>query len=153
MCLADRHTFFINAHALHAIEIVEDQTLAAADDNYFADFIGVRPAYVNIPDDVVRVAKSDEGDILAGISQGARADGARPLRLLVEQIVEDGNVVRGQIPHGIDVWAYGAEVRARGVQVIDTSKIGGFDEFAQLLNSGIVKESVRDHEDEAFFIG
>ena len=108
MRLTDGDAFFIDAHALHAIEIVEDQALAAAYRDYFADFIRIGPTDVNIADDVVGIAEGDEGNVFARVSQGARADGAGPLRLFVEQIIEDGNIVRGQIPDGIDVrdeWA------------------------------------------------
>src|SRR5580704_4907138 len=153
MRLTDRNALFVDTHAFEAIEIIEHQTLAAADDYYLADFIGVRPAYVNIANDVVRVAEGDEGHIFAHISQRPRADGAGPLRLLVQQVIEDGDIVRGQIPNGVDVRTNGAEVRARGVQVIHASEIGRLDVFTQLLNSGIVQEGVRHHQDEALLIG
>lgn len=39
------------------------------------------------------------------------------------------------------------------MQVIDASEIRGLDEFAELLDSGIVKKSVGDHEDQALFFG
>src|SRR5580704_1418545 len=130
MRLAHRNTLFVDAHTLKAIEVVEDQTLAAADDDYFADFIGVRPAYVNIANDVVRVAESDERHILAHIAQCPRTDGADPLRLFVQQVIEDGNVMRGQIPNCVDVRTNGAEVRARGMQVIHAPEIRRLDKFA-----------------------
>lgn len=113
MGLADGHALFVNADPLHAIKIVEDQTLMAAHDDDFADLVGVRPAYVNIPNDFVGVAEGNKGDILTCVSQGSRANSTGPLRLFVEQIIEDGNIVRGQIPDGVDVRANGAEIGAR----------------------------------------
>src|SRR5580700_5929784 len=53
MRLADRNALLVDTDALKAIEVVENQTLAATDDDDFADFIGVRPAYMNIADDVI----------------------------------------------------------------------------------------------------
>src|SRR5580700_8265307 len=98
MRLAHRNAFFVDAHALKAIEVVEDQTLAAANHDYFADFIGVRPAYVDIANDVIRVAECDKSDIFAHIAQCSRSDSADPLRPLVQQVIENRNVMRRQIP-------------------------------------------------------
>ena len=69
------------------------------------------------------IAERREGDVFAVGLQDAGADRRRPQRLLVEQVVEDGDVVRRQVPRGVDVLADRAEVGPRRVQVIRLAEL------------------------------
>src|SRR5438552_4160076 len=80
----------------------------AAHGDDLAHLVRVCPAHVNVADHVVVVAERRERDVVALGAQHARADGRRPSRLLAEQVVEDGDVVRREIPDRVDVVANGS---------------------------------------------
>src|SRR5215468_6381766 len=101
--LADRYAALEDAHALHVVQVVEDDAAAAADDDDLAHLVRVGPADVDVADHAVAVAERGERDVVAVGAQHARADGRGPLRLRLQQIVEDRDVVGGQIPHRVHV--------------------------------------------------
>src|SRR5206468_3807026 len=83
--------FFEHAHLFDSIQVVEDHAAVAADDDQLPRFIGVRPADVDVADDVCPIAviaDGNEPDILTTVAEDLRADRAHPLGRALEQVVE-----------------------------------------------------------------
>ncbi len=78
-----------------------------------------------------------------------RGDGGRPL---AQQVVEDVNIVRGQIPGRVHVVAEWAEVRADGAEIIHRAGRLFVERAGQVLDAGIEKEYVPDHQAHVFFL-
>src|SRR5215469_6447405 len=148
---ADSHAFLEDANALKVVEIIEDEALAAADGDNFADFVRVGPTNVDIADDFGAVAERDEANVFSRVTESTRANGAGPDGRFAEEVVEDRDIVRGQIPDGVHVLADGTKIRASGVKVIHVAEGGRLHAFAHLADAGIVEESVGDHESAVIF--
>src|SRR5262249_8045147 len=123
--LADRDAALEHPHPFGVVQIVEDDAPPAADRDDLADLVRIGPADMDVADDAVRVAERREGDVVAIGAEHARADRGRPLRLLVEQVIEDRDIVRRQVPDGVDVVPDRAEVGSRRVQVVRLAELRG----------------------------
>src|SRR5713226_2698350 len=84
------------------------------------------------------VSQGNEADVFAVAPQHRRADGAGPQRFLVKQIIENGDVVRRQIPNRIDVPANGSEVGASSVQIINAAEFRRLHVLLHLADAGVV---------------
>src|SRR5215831_9105409 len=111
------------------MRVVEDQTLITADDDDFPDLIRVGPAYVNVPYDFVLIAEGDESDVFSAVPQHFGAHGADPVGGRVQQVVEDGDVMRREVPQRIDVVANGAHIRPAGVEIVQLAYFVPLDIF------------------------
>ncbi|GAB3902893.1 hypothetical protein GCM10029964_094040 [Kibdelosporangium lantanae] len=67
--------------------------------------------------------------------------------------VEDGQVVRGEVPQHVDVRLDQAEVDADRVEVLDVAQLTRVHQLAQPLHDGRVAEGVVQHQHQAAFLG
>jgi hypothetical protein len=104
---------------------------------------------VDVTHDAVAVAERGKGDVVARRLQHARADRRGPLRLVLEQVIEDGDVVRRQIPDGVDVLPDRSEIRPGGVEVVDLPELIRRHALLHLPHAGVVEERIADHQDTA----
>src|SRR5690606_5640813 len=146
-------TFFIDTHPLQGIQIVKDNSPVAAHHDNFANLVRFRPAYVNMADYAVWIAENHEPDIFTAVPQGARPNGADPLRQLVEEKIQDRDIMWRQIPQRIHIRADRAEVRAASIHVIHLPHIAPIDIGFHRLNACIVEEDVPDHQHEPAGLG
>src|SRR4029077_20555756 len=144
LLLQSTYSLFKHPDLLNPVEIVENDTLVTPDDDDLASLVGICPAHVNVTNNVSWITEGNKSHIVTAISQYLAAHCAYPLRHTVEQVVEDGNVVRGQIPERVHIAADGTEICPPGVEVIDPA-LARLDVLFYLLNAGIEYECVTDH--------
>ncbi len=133
--------------ALDDVEVVEGDAAVAADDDELAHLVGIRPAHVDVADEAAGVAERDEADVLPAVAQDARAHGADPGRGVVEQVVEDRDVVRRQVPERVDVRAERTEVRAARVHVVQVAERAVVHQRLHAADAAVVEERVAGQED------
>jgi hypothetical protein len=92
------YAFLKDAHLLKSVEIIENDAPVTPDDDNLASLIRIGPAHMNVTDDVARVPERDKSHIVAAVSQDLAAHRADPLRHAVKQVIENGDVMRGEIP-------------------------------------------------------
>ena len=67
-----------------------------------------------------------------------------------EPVLNDADVVRGEIPQGINVRADASQVKALAVNVAHLAQFTGINHLFHITDGGIVNESVADHDDQMF---
>ena len=63
-----------------------------------------------------------------------------------EQVEDDGDVVRRQVPRHVDVLLEEAQVEAPGADVLDLADVAGLDDLLDAAHGGGVDEGVPHHE-------
>ena len=77
------------------------------------------------------------------VALGPHGDG---LRELVQQVGDDGDVVRREVPDHVAVVLVAAEAQSRGVDVQDAAELTGVDDLLEFPYRGVVFEGVSDHQ-------
>src|SRR5688572_10157885 len=119
----ERDALVVDADLLDVFEIVTDDHLLAADDRDAPHLAWVEPADVDVPDDVARERHVDERDVVhTGLNVGGavRADADR---VALQDVAEDGEVVRREIPDDVDVTVEEAQIEAGAVDVEDLAEL------------------------------
>src|SRR5215216_3457332 len=102
MILGATDTFFVNLNAFKIIDIVEDDAGFAANDLYRALLVGIHPTHLDLSKNGIGVEQMNESRIFPAFFQMADAKRVYTKRRLAEQVIEDCDIVRGQIPGDID---------------------------------------------------
>ena len=128
-------------------EIVVDHHLSIAHDGDLADLVRIQPAHV----DESRCRRtwevqSDEGDIGVHVAHVALCPHGGGLRELAQQVGDDGDVVRREVPDYVAVVLVAAEAQTRGVDVQDATELTGVDDLLEFPYRGVVLEGVSDHQ-------
>src|SRR5229473_617307 len=109
-------------------DVIEDEHLSAADDGDLADLVGIQPAHVNVTGDVARVHQVREHDVGKIRLEEGLADGRHALDRSADPVVHDRDIVRCQVPQGIDVLAHDPELEPPAEHVVDLSEGAGIDD-------------------------
>src|SRR5579875_364015 len=67
--------------------------------------------------------------------------------LLIEQVKQNRDIVRGEIPDDISILAKEAQIDANGLETVDPAQIIIADQFTQLVDCRTVFKGVTDHQD------
>src|SRR4051812_26107305 len=107
---------------------------------------------MNLTEDGVGVEQMDEYRILASLLEMRNAKGLNANRSLSQQIIENGDVVRGEVPCNVHIFAHEAEMRPRGGQIINATQLTGVDDLFHLSNARVVKKGVADEYHALLFV-
>src|SRR5437667_4268190 len=99
-----------HAYLLNSVQVIEDDPLITFDDDDLSSFVWIGPANMNVSKNIVRIAERDEPNIVTAVAQYLASDRTHPLGRAAEEVVEDRDVVRGEVPKGINVASDGAQV-------------------------------------------
>jgi hypothetical protein len=144
--------FFEHPHLFQSVKVVEHDALIAANHDHLPRLAGIRPAYVDVTQNSSRIPERHEADVLAAVPQDFARHGAHPLRDASEQIVEDNNVVGGQIPEGVNVIADRTQIRPPRGNIVYFGRTLGKVLF-YFANCRIVDERVAHHQRQALPLG
>ena len=86
----------VDRHLALRLHVVEDHHLLAADDGHLAHLVGVEPREVHVRDLAAREAEEAEHDVLDTGMDGRASLGGRELRVLVEEVQDDRQVVHAE---------------------------------------------------------
>src|SRR5215510_13737647 len=102
-------------------------------------------------DDVVGKAEGDVGDVRQAVQVGA-AGGHDELRLEADQIVDDGQIVRRQVPDDVHVVLKEPQVDASGIVVVEPPQDPAVDQFLDLADGTAEQKRVIHHDLQIFAV-
>ena len=141
----DGDALVVDLDLLVGLEVVPHQHLVAAADQRRPHLHRREPVHVDVREDVVREVDGEERHVGVAVEVAAARRDHR-LRLVADDVVHDGEVVRRQVPHDADVVLEEAEVDARRVEVVERAEGALVDEFADLLHRPREEERVVHHD-------
>jgi hypothetical protein len=150
--LHSAHALFEDAHLFEPVEIVEHNASVTPYYHDLPRLVRVRPADLNMAENVVRIAERDETQVLTTIAQDLAAYSAHPFRDAAQQVVEDGNIVRSEVPDRVHIAANRTQVGSAGVDIID-SPLTGLVILLNLSNACVEDKRVADHQDRRLCLG
>src|SRR5207237_9212964 len=130
-------------------QVVVDGHLLAADRGDPPHLAGVEPAHVNVRGQAavveeVVVEQAEVGDILEAavrVPGGPRLGGDR---LAAQHVIDNGNVMRGEVEDDVDVVLVQAQVEAGAVDVVHLAQFPVLYQLADLPDGGVVLDRVTD---------
>src|SRR5262245_31630671 len=93
------------------------------------------------------------GDVLDAVADVAGATGTDAYRWFLDEMVQDGDVVRCQIPEHVDIALDEAEVDAHRIEVVQLAQVAARNDLLHLAYRTGIDEGVVDHERKAAFGG
>src|SRR5438094_2020468 len=146
------HALLEHPNLLLSIQIVEHDSSLARHDDDLTSLVRIRPAHVDMSENVVGVPQGDESDVVAAVAQDLAPHRADPFRRAVEKIVENRDVMWGEIPQRVDVVADGAQVGPARVEIVDPAPVF-LDVLLDLSNARVEHKRVADHQDARVRLG
>ena len=146
-------TDIIDPDFFERLQIVINNHAARTYDRHLAHFARLQPAALNGSETFVAKQKREIGHVFH-----AGSDVRIPLtihgqRQLVQNVENDGDVVRREIPDDIDILLKESQIEAASVDIANISDVAGTDDVAYLFDGRRIEKSMAAHEDNAFFVG
>src|SRR5688572_23198675 len=145
--------FFIDALVVNGDFVVGDVVvndhLAGTHDDHLAHFLRIQPAHMDVGHDLAGINDVEEDDVVDPRLHVVHAlpENARGLEI-PQPVLDDADVMRGEVPERVNIRADAAEVEALAVDVAHITKLPGVDHFLHVANGGVVNEGVARHHDE-----
>src|SRR5262249_30688071 len=105
------------------------------------------PAQVEVRYDVTRVMQREVYHVRRGRVDVTVAGDVNGDDVVIEEMVDDRQVVRPEVPQAIHVGLEQAEVHAHGVEVANSSEFAGIDPLPDGLHRAGKKKRVIHHQD------
>src|SRR5262245_14026454 len=138
----------VDRHLAIELHVVEHRHLVPADHSQPPHLVRVEPREVHVCDLPGREAQVAEDDVLDPVLEEVAALGRRRLRLLVEQVEDDREVVDAERPERVLVGAHDPQVLAVAVDAQHLAELAAVDQLLQLQDSGVVEQEVAGHQHE-----
>src|SRR6185437_3985966 len=142
---ADVDALVVDLDLFVGLHVVPDQHFFLSADQRGADFYRREPVDVDVRDDFVGKINRHVGDIFVAVQVGL-ACGHDGLRTFLDEMVNYGKIVRGQVPHDIHVMLKKSQVYARGIVVINLAQRAAVEEFADFFHRSGKQEGVVHHD-------
>ena len=136
----------VDAELLGRVRVVEYHHLAITDHCHAAHLYRVEPAHVHAGEHAVWVVESHEDDVLGACLQVGLPAGDEVDWVRAQPVAQHREVVRRQIPEGVDVLPDGAETGALEVQVPDLAEQALVDVPLDRAHGGVEQKRVAHHE-------
>src|ERR1043165_5260867 len=143
----------VDANLLGRLDVVVDDHAAAAGDERAAGFEGREPVEGEVGDQRVVEAELHVGDVLKARLDVATAGRHQRCGLAPDDVIHDGEVVRGQVPDDVNVVLEESEVDADGVEVEKVADLARRDQLLDAAHRARVEEGVVNHQGEAARFG
>ena len=147
------HPFVIQSDLGVRADIIVYHHLLAAHHGHPPHLVGIQPAYMHarsLPASILQVQKHNILDAGLKIRVAVRV---HPYGRAIQPVVDDGDIVRSEVPQGIDILTNDAQVQALGVDVIDIAQLARVDIGLHLAHSRVVEKHMPDHEDKPLRVG
>ena len=147
----DLHAGVEDLDPLGGLEVVPDHHAARPADHHPAHLRGRQPVHVGVGQSAVAQRHREVSHTaLSGSHRIGAARGHRPGPSPGGQhVVEDGQVMGGEVPYDVDVTLDEAEVHPHGVHVEDLAQLAPLDDRADVLHSWRVAVRVVAHQYDA----
>src|SRR5213079_186264 len=143
----------VDADFLACPQIVIHDHASRTDDSHFANFPWLEPTALDGCEALMREGQRHVCHVLyprcdMSVSLAVNRSGE-----LVENMENDRNIVRRQVPGHIDVPLEQSQVKTQAIDIADLAQISCLNNLGNLLNWGRVKKSVIDHQNQPVAIG
>jgi hypothetical protein len=118
----------VHAELLARLDVIVDEHTPAAADEHLADLDRREPVDVQVCDEARRIVQGQVGDIHQPARCVRRAGGRHGARALGDEIVDDGEVVRREIPEHVGVALEEPEIDAHRVEVVQLAELAAVDD-------------------------
>ena len=132
---------------LGGVELVEDQALARPREDHLADLHRRQPVDVEVRQHPVVVVHVDVGDVLdvaVGVGASPRRDAPG---LAAKYVVDDRQVVGGEIPDDVDVVLEEPEVDPDAVDVVEVAQLPVFHQLLDPADRVVEQVGMIHHQD------
>src|SRR6266700_6685490 len=144
---------FIVDEDLILCDIVINHHFARPDNDHLAHLLRVQPAHVNVCDDLSRILKAKEDNVIdpfLHVSHALTSDGDR--LWVAKPILNDADIVGGEVPERVDVGTDPSEVQTLAVYVAKFAELARFNQIFNITNGRVIDEGVASH-DNAMSLG
>ena len=136
----------VDLDLLARLEVVVDDHLLAAADQDLAHLHRRQPAHVDVRDRARVIEQRDVRQVLGRAREVIDAARRNRDRMLAQQVVEDREVVHGQVRDHVDVALEQAQVDPDRVVVVDAPEVAALDDLGHLAHRAGVDEGVIDEQ-------
>lgn len=132
-----------------SVQIVVDESLLASADEEAADFDGAEPIDVEGGEESVSEVEVEVSDVFdaTGALCVAGTEGGEASGESADEEVDNGEVMRCEVPDDVDVMLEESEVNTNAVDVVDLTEVTGVDEGFDFSDGCSVNECVVNHQD------
>src|SRR5207245_9211445 len=107
-----------------------------ADNNHLAHLLRIQPANVDVRDDLSRVFKVEEDNVIDSFLHVGHALAADRNRFRIAQpILNDADVMGGEVPEGVDIRTNAPKIETLAVDIAELAELAGVDEFFGVTDS------------------
>ena len=138
-------SLFIYTNTLQVVQVVKNDPLSAPHNHNLTYLVGVNPAHMDISDDTIGITQSYKAHVRASVEK-IPGNGTDPEGFFIKKEGKYGNIMGGQIPHGIYILSNQAKMCTRGMEVVYGSEITVIHALFYLGYSRIIEESMTHHE-------
>src|SRR5579859_7717395 len=143
------HTLVIDLDLFVRFEVIPNQHFLFATDQRGSDFHGRQPIDVYVSNNFVGKIQGEEGHVFVAVKM--RLSGGRDsFRILLDQVVDDGEVVRSKVPNDVDIVLEEAKVDSCGIVVVELSQRAFLQKLFDFLNRPGKQEGMVDHNFQVF---
>src|ERR1700724_2828672 len=136
--LIEIHVLAKNCSPINALVIESDFTvghivvhnhLARSNDDHLADLLWIQPTHVNVGDNLGWILQVEEDNVIDPILNKRHPLPEHRRRFHVAQpILNDADVVRAEVPKGIDIRPDPSEIKSLAINITDFAKIAVIDQ-------------------------
>ena len=141
------HVLVVDLELLDVLEVVVHGHLLLADDGHPSRLAGIEPAQAHVGEHATRERQRQVGDVFVGRFDAADASRADAVGRFAQQVHQDRDVVRREIPDDVEVRAEEPEPDAHRVDVSDVAERAERDHRTQLGDRRHVRTDVAHHQD------
>ena len=147
------HPDVIHADFFGGLEVIVNDHPLGADDGHLTHLPGFEPAALNGGELLGTEAERDIGHVFdargdVGVALAVHRSGRFP-----EDVENDREIVRSQVPGNIDILLEETEVEALGVDVADFANVPGVDDLGNFQDRLRIDEGVSHHQGQAPLVG
>src|SRR5262249_40997589 len=136
----------VNLDWFPEVKVVVNQSLFAAADDEVPHLDRAQPVDMKGSEQAVAEIQVEVSHVFL-VGPGMTAShGRHAAGQAAQQKIDNGQIVRGQVPEHVDIVLQQAEVDADAVDIKDVAQLTGIDDLLDAPNRGTVNEGVVHHE-------
>src|SRR5262249_35967063 len=138
----------IDFDLFHRLQVVVHDTLATSTDDEVPYFNRAQPVDVERRQEAVAEIEIEVSHVFdfAHLLGVAGAESREAARESPHEVIQNGQIVRRQIPHHINVMLEQTQVDAHAVDEKQVADLAGIDDLLDFLNRAAVDKGVIDHQ-------
>src|SRR5204863_4055121 len=117
-------------------DVVVNHHFARADNDHLAHLLRVQPADMDVRNDLSGILKVKEDNVIDSFLHIGHALTADRNRFRIAQpILNDADVMRGEVPEGVNVGTNAPKIETLAVDIAELAELAGVDQFLGVTDS------------------